>query len=77
MALVLLAGPLTGRAEGQKIRLLAVRREAQHLPPIVELCRAAKLAAVSDRRYPLSEVPAAGRYLGEGHATGTVVIIAE
>jgi NADPH:quinone reductase-like Zn-dependent oxidoreductase len=74
---VLLIGPVIGRAEGKKIRLLAVRQGAQHLAPIVELCRAGKLATVIDRRYRLNEVPDALRYLGEGHAKGKVVVIVE
>jgi NADPH:quinone reductase-like Zn-dependent oxidoreductase len=69
--------PLTGRTAGKQIRLLAVRLGAQHLAPIVELCHAAKIATVIDRRYRLSEVPEALRYLGEGHAKGKVVIIVE
>jgi NADPH:quinone reductase-like Zn-dependent oxidoreductase len=74
---VLLVGPLLGRAEGKKLRLLAVRLGAQHLAPIVELCQAGKIATVIDRRYRLSEVPEALRYLGEGHAKGKVVVIVE
>ena len=74
---VLLMGPLTGRAAGKKMRLLAVRLGAQHLAPIVELCQAGKIATVIDRRYRLSEVPEALRYLGEGHAKGKVVVIVE
>jgi len=74
---VLLIGPLTGRAAGKKIRLLAVRLGAQHLAPIVELCQASKIATVIDRRYRLNEVPEALRYLGEGHAKGKVVVIVE
>jgi NADPH:quinone reductase-like Zn-dependent oxidoreductase len=74
---VLLIGPVIGRAEGKKIRLLAVRQGAQHLAPIVELCQAGKLATIIDRRYRLSEVPEALRYLGEGHAKGKIVIIVE
>ena len=74
---VLLIGPLAGRAEGKRIRVLAVRQGAQHLAPIVELCRAGKLATVIDRRYRLSEVPEALRYLGDGHAKGKVVVIVE
>jgi NADPH:quinone reductase-like Zn-dependent oxidoreductase len=74
---VLLIGPLAGRAEGKKIRLLAVRQGAQHLAPIVELCQAGKLAMVIDRRYRLNQVPEALRYLGEGHAKGKIVIIVE
>jgi NADPH:quinone reductase-like Zn-dependent oxidoreductase len=74
---VLLIGPVIGRAEGKKIRLLAVRQGAQHLAPIVELCQAGKIAMVIDRRYRLNQVPEALRYLGEGHAKGKIVIIVE
>jgi NADPH:quinone reductase-like Zn-dependent oxidoreductase len=74
---VLLIGPLTGRATGKKVRLLAVRLGAEHLAPLVELCQAGKIATVIDRRYRLSEVPEALRYLGEGHAKGKVVVIVD
>jgi NADPH:quinone reductase-like Zn-dependent oxidoreductase len=74
---VLLIGPVIGRAEGKKMRLLAVRQGAQHLAPIVELCQAGKIATIIDRRYRLSEVPEALRYLGEGHAKGKIVVIVE
>jgi NADPH:quinone reductase-like Zn-dependent oxidoreductase len=72
---VLLTGPVLGRAEGKKIRLLAVRQGAQHLAPLVELCQAGKIATVIGRRYRLSQVPEALRYLGEGHAQGKIVVI--
>jgi NADPH:quinone reductase-like Zn-dependent oxidoreductase len=74
---VLLIGPLLGRAEGKKLRLLAVRSGAQRLAPLVGLCQAGKIATVIDRRYRLSEVPEALRYLGEGHAKGKLVAIVE
>jgi NADPH:quinone reductase-like Zn-dependent oxidoreductase len=74
---VLLIGPLIGRAEGKKLRLLAVRSGAQRLAPLVGLCQAGKIATVIDRRYRLSEVPEALRYLGEGHAKGKLVAIVE
>jgi len=73
---VLLAGPVIGRAESKKIRLLGVRQGVQHLAPLVELVQAGKVATVIDRRYRLSQVPEALRYLGEGHAKGKVVVIA-
>ena len=38
------------------------------------LLEAGKVVPVIDRRYPLSEVPDAIRYLEEGHARGKVVI---
>jgi NADPH:quinone reductase-like Zn-dependent oxidoreductase len=71
---VLMIGSLTGRAAGKKIRILAVRLGAKHVAPIVALCQAGKIATVIDRRYRLSEVPEALRYLGEGHAKGKVVV---
>ena len=72
---VLLIGPLLGRAEGKKLRLLAVRSGAQRLAPLVGLCQAGTIATVIDRRYRLREVPEALRYLGEGHAKGKLVAI--
>jgi len=42
-----------------------------------ELFEAGKVVPVIDRRYPLSEVAAAFRYLEEGHAQGKVVITVE
>jgi NADPH:quinone reductase-like Zn-dependent oxidoreductase len=39
-----------------------------------ELCEAEKVRPVIDRRFPLSEVPAAVRYVEDGHARGKVVI---
>jgi NADPH:quinone reductase-like Zn-dependent oxidoreductase len=39
-----------------------------------ELLEAGKVTPVIDRRYALSELPGALRYLGEGHARGKVVI---
>jgi NADPH:quinone reductase-like Zn-dependent oxidoreductase len=74
---VLLIGPLLGRAEGKKLRLLAVRLGAQRLAPLVALCQAGKIATVIDRRYRLGEVPEALRYLGEGHAKGKLVASVE
>jgi NADPH:quinone reductase-like Zn-dependent oxidoreductase len=41
---------------------------------IKELIEAGKVVPVIDRTYPLSEVPAAMGYLGDGHARGKVVI---
>jgi NADPH:quinone reductase-like Zn-dependent oxidoreductase len=73
---VLLIGPFIGRRADKKVRILAVRLGAKHLGPLVDLCRAGSVRTVVDRRYPLSEVPEALRYLGEGHAKGKVVVLA-
>jgi NADPH:quinone reductase-like Zn-dependent oxidoreductase len=42
-----------------------------------DLMKAGKVTPVIDRRYRLSEVPEAIRYLEEGHARGKVVITLE
>jgi NADPH:quinone reductase-like Zn-dependent oxidoreductase len=39
-----------------------------------ELMESGKVRSVIDRKYPLSEVPEAVRYMEEGHARGKVVI---
>jgi NADPH:quinone reductase-like Zn-dependent oxidoreductase len=39
-----------------------------------ELLEAGEVTPVIDRRYPLSEVPEALRYLEEGHTRGKIVI---
>ena len=71
---VLLLGPVIGRPQHKKIRLLAVRLGVQHLAPLVELCQAGKITPVIDRRYELVQVPEALQYLGEGHAMGKVIV---
>ncbi len=71
---VLVIGPLAGGSAGKKIRLLPVRLGTKHLAPMVQLCQEGKISTVIDRTFPLSEVPDALRYLGEGHAKGKVVV---
>jgi NADPH:quinone reductase-like Zn-dependent oxidoreductase len=41
---------------------------------IRDLLEGGRVKPVIDRRYPLSEVPDALRYLAEGHARGKIVI---
>jgi NADPH:quinone reductase-like Zn-dependent oxidoreductase len=74
---ILLLGPWIRRTAGKKIRLLAVQPNPKDLVFITELYEAGKVVPVIDRRYPLSEVPEALRYLGEGRAKGKVVITVE
>lgn len=71
---VLVLGTATGRAEAKSIRVLAVRQGVSGLAELIELCQSGAVRTVIDRRYRLAEVPAALRYLGEGHANGKVVI---
>ena len=64
------------------IRRLAIIGESRHevlqlagdLSILRELMETGKVKPVIDRRYSLSEVPEAIRYLEEGHAQGRVVI---
>lgn len=74
---ILLLGPLIRRTTGKNIRILAVQRNRKDLVAVTELCEAGKIVPVIDRQYPLSEVPDALRYLGEGHVKGKVVITLE
>ena len=69
----LLFGPLlsTGR---QKLGNLLVKPNQADLLVLKELCEAGKVKPMIDRRFLLSEVPAAIRYVEDGHARGKVVI---
>ncbi len=71
---ILLLGPWIRRTTGKNIRILAVQPNRKDMISITELCEAGKIVPVIDRRYPLSEVPEALRYVGEGRAKGKVVI---
>ena len=74
---ILFLGPWIRRTAGKKIRILAVHPNLRDMVYITELCEAGKVVPVIDRRYPLSEVPEALRYFGEGHARGKVIISME
>ena len=74
---VLFLGPLIRRSEGKEFLVLAVEQNHKDLIEIAELCEAGKIVPVIDRLYPLSEVPEALRYVGEGRAKGKVVIVVE
>ena len=71
---ILLLGPWISMIESKKMRVLAVRPNLKDMVHITELYEAGKVVPVIDRRYPLSEVPEALRYLGEGRVKGKVVI---
>jgi NADPH:quinone reductase-like Zn-dependent oxidoreductase len=71
---ILLLGPWIRATTGKKIRILAVKPNLKDMVYMTELCEAGKVTPVIDRRYPLSEVPEAIRYLGEGRTQGKVVI---
>jgi len=74
---ILLLGPWIRRTTSKKIRVLVVQPNLKDMVYITELYEAGKVVPVIDRRYPLSEVPEALRYLGEGRAKGKIVITVE
>jgi NADPH:quinone reductase-like Zn-dependent oxidoreductase len=59
---------------GQKLGTFVSSENAQDLAVLTELIESGKVTPVIDRTYPLSQVPAAIRYVQEGHAQGKVVI---
>ncbi len=59
---------------GQEFVLLLARMDKDDLAILGDLMEAGEVTAVIDRRYRLSEVPAAIRYSEEGHARGKIVI---
>jgi D-arabinose 1-dehydrogenase-like Zn-dependent alcohol dehydrogenase len=70
----LLLGPWIRITTGRKIRILVVLPNLKDMEYMTDLCGAGKIIPVIDRRYQLSEVPEALRYLGEGRVKGKVVI---
>ena len=71
---VLYLKPLASMMGHQKIVGMMANVNKTDLVFLKELLESGKLVPVIDRRYKLSEVPAAIRYLEEGHARGKVVI---
>ena len=62
------------RFVSQGMRMFLAELNKQDLTILRDLMQAGKVTPVIDRRYRLSEVPAAIRYLEAGHARGKVVI---
>ena len=63
---------------GKKIGMMETAQgNKKDLLYIWELLEAGKVVPIIDRTYPFSDVPAAIRYLEEGHARGKVVITVE
>jgi NADPH:quinone reductase-like Zn-dependent oxidoreductase len=65
------------RFVSQNLVMFLARRSKEDLTVMHELMEAGKVIPVIDKRYRLSEVPEAIRYLEEGHARGKVVITLE
>jgi NADPH:quinone reductase-like Zn-dependent oxidoreductase len=69
-----LALPIVSPFVSQNLVQLIAKRNAADLEILKGLIEAGKITPVIDRTYPLSEVPAAIRYLETGHARGKIVI---
>ncbi len=59
---------------GQEFGMMLAKLRQDDLAILGDLMQAGKVTPVIDRRYRLSEVPAAIRYSEEGHARGKIVI---
>jgi NADPH:quinone reductase-like Zn-dependent oxidoreductase len=71
---ILLLGAWIRATTGKEIRILAVQPNTEDVDYMKELIEAGKVTLVIDKTYPLSEVPEAIGYVGEGDARGKVVI---
>jgi NADPH:quinone reductase-like Zn-dependent oxidoreductase len=73
----MLLGPLLSRIGSKKMRFFVAKINQEDLVLLKDLLETAKIVPIIDRRYPLSDVAEALRYLKEGHAQGKVVITVE
>ncbi|MFZ0545907.1 MAG: NAD(P)-dependent alcohol dehydrogenase [Candidatus Promineifilaceae bacterium] len=74
---ILLLGSWIKKRTSKNIAVLMVPQDREDLLAITALCESGKVVPIINRRYTLSEVPEALRYVGEGHAKGKVVITLE
>lgn len=74
MFAAMLIGPWVSMTGSKKITSVMSKHNQQDLIHVKELLEAGKIKPVIDKRYPLTEVADAIRYLEEGHARGKVVI---
>jgi NADPH:quinone reductase-like Zn-dependent oxidoreductase len=74
---VMLLGPLLSLIGSKKMCSFTAKINKEDLVLLKDFLEAGKIVPVIDRRYPLSDVAEALRYLEEGHAQGKVVITVE
>jgi NADPH:quinone reductase-like Zn-dependent oxidoreductase len=70
----MLLGPLMSIGGNKKMGGVSAKPNQKDLNFMKELLEAEKIKPIIDKRYPLSDLPKALRYLGEGHAQGKIVI---
>lgn len=73
----MLLGPFLSVIGSKKMRFVMAKVTSSDLDILGELVASGKLAPVIDRRYPLSDVAEAVRYVLEEHARGKIVITVE
>jgi NADPH:quinone reductase-like Zn-dependent oxidoreductase len=73
----MLLGPLLSLIGSKKMRFFMAKINNKDLVLLKDFLEAGKIVSIIDRRYPLSDVAEALRYLEEGHAQGKVVITVE
>jgi len=69
--------PVLSGLTSQKFATFMAKSSKEDLRILGEFMGAGKVTPVIDKRYRLSEVPQAIRYVEEGHARGKVVITVE
>jgi NADPH:quinone reductase-like Zn-dependent oxidoreductase len=74
MSQAIFRGPWISMTGSKKMGNMILKPNKNDLVFMKKLLETGKVKPVIDRRYPLSEVPAALRYLEGGHAAGKVVI---
>jgi D-arabinose 1-dehydrogenase-like Zn-dependent alcohol dehydrogenase len=70
----MISAPVLSLISSRKLVMVLAKGRKEDLAIIRDLMVAGKVTPVIDRRYRLSEVPQAIRYMEEGHARGKVVI---
>jgi NADPH:quinone reductase-like Zn-dependent oxidoreductase len=73
----MLLGPLISKTGSKKMGSMMAEQSQRDLIFLRELIETGKVVPVIERRYPLSQVAEALRYLEEGHAQGKIVITLE
>ncbi len=74
MAQAIFLGPFLSMTSGKKMSNLMAKANQKDLIFLKELLETDKVKPVIDRRYTLTQVPEAMRYLEEGHTKGKIVI---
>ena len=71
---LIIRGRLVARFVGHRVLVLSATPSRANLAALRELAEAGRITPVIDRTHPLSETPAAIRYLEVEHARAKVVI---